>query len=83
VVILGTGLFKTLSENEPGSPMRLGHEQIPTWAYQVGKAKTALLIGIKHPSKYYSSKKWAPIVSAGVRTAKIRMRKAALPKIAA
>jgi hypothetical protein len=83
VVILGTGLFKILSENEPGPPMRLGHKQIPTWVYQVGKAKTALVIGIKHPSKYYSSKKWVPIVSAGIRTAKIQMRKAALPKIAA
>ena len=83
VVILGTGLFKVLSENDPGPPMRLGHEQIPTWLYRVGKAKTALVIGIKHPSKYYSSEKWAPIVNAGIRTAKIRMWKAAQPKVAA
>jgi hypothetical protein len=83
VVILGTGLFKTLSENEPGPPIRIGNEQIPTWLYQVGKAKTALAIGIKHPGKYYSSATWAPIVKAGIRATKMRMRKAAPRKIAA
>ncbi len=67
VVILGTGLFKVLSENEPGPPIRIGHEQIPTWLYQVGRAKTALVIGIKHPGKYYSPTKWTPIVNAGIR----------------
>lgn len=83
VVILGTGLFKVLSENESGPPIRAGEEEIPTWLYQVGKTKNALVIGIKHPGKYYSSEKWAPIVKAGIRAAKMRIRKAAPERIAA
>jgi hypothetical protein len=83
VVILGTGLFKVLSENEHGPPIRAGKAEIPTWLYQVGKTKNALVIGIKHPGKYYSSAKWAPIVKAGIRAAKVRIRKTAPERIAA
>lgn len=66
VVILGTGLFKTLSEDEPGPVLMVSEESHRTWLYDVVTSTPALAVGIKHPGKFYTADKWRPVVRSAI-----------------
>lgn len=70
VLILGTGLFKTLSENESGPVLKVDTQSYPTWRYATGDGDFALAIGIKHPGKFYPAQSWTPVIEAAIEYVK-------------